>query len=407
MKFSHYYQRLSQLVFIATSLFITPAFADKPQATTHSAYETVKYVPEYSEAELAQLLAPIALYPDVILSYTLIASTYPEEIAEATHWVAHNKHLTAYQLKHHAKNQYWHESVKALVSFPQILNQLRYDSQWTKQLATAFLYNEEGVLNSVQLLRKKADYSGSLAKLDYLNVERHHGIIVIALPSSNRIRIPYYNTHKVYGKWHWAHHQPVNFHKPKYFSRHRGHFYWSNATYIGAYSLFSTFNWFNHQVVIYKDSKSFKNQQYNNQRRGNNYGYHWKKNRAQYSSNKRKLTHGYNRYAQEGRSYQQRNNYRNNYSNHGYKGFQNKRTWSDTKHINQQRSIKKTTQLNNQHVKKIKYKNKVKGRQQPITHSAAQKFVKNSHFKKNKNSIKQRTHNHRNSRLSKLERKSG
>lgn len=43
--------------------------------------------------ELDQLVAPIALYPDTLLSQALIASTYPLEVVEAERWAKQNKNL--------------------------------------------------------------------------------------------------------------------------------------------------------------------------------------------------------------------------------------------------------------------------------------------------------------------------
>ena len=37
----------------------------------------------FTDAELQQMLAPIALYPDSVLTHILIATTYPLEVVQA------------------------------------------------------------------------------------------------------------------------------------------------------------------------------------------------------------------------------------------------------------------------------------------------------------------------------------
>ena len=44
----------------------------------------------FRQEELDQMLAPIALYPDELLSQVLIAATYPLEVVEAARWIQAN-----------------------------------------------------------------------------------------------------------------------------------------------------------------------------------------------------------------------------------------------------------------------------------------------------------------------------
>jgi hypothetical protein len=46
--------------------------------------------PTFSEAELDQMMAPIALYPDSLLAQILMATTYPADVAEAVEWSKNN-----------------------------------------------------------------------------------------------------------------------------------------------------------------------------------------------------------------------------------------------------------------------------------------------------------------------------
>ena len=51
--------------------------------------------PVFSQQELDQMLAPVALYPDSLLTLVLTASTYPLEVVQAAHWSS--EHLTICQ----------------------------------------------------------------------------------------------------------------------------------------------------------------------------------------------------------------------------------------------------------------------------------------------------------------------
>src|SRR5271169_1753851 len=71
-----------------------------------------------SADDLANLLAPIALYPDALLSQVLVASTYPLEVVEAQQWLRQNGFLHNRELMAAAQLQNWDPSVQALVAFP-------------------------------------------------------------------------------------------------------------------------------------------------------------------------------------------------------------------------------------------------------------------------------------------------
>src|SRR5262245_3860576 len=93
----------------------------------------------FSRAQLDSLVAPIALYPDPLLSQVLAASTYPLEIVEAAQWLRQNPSLTGTALQDAAKLQDWDPSVQALVVFPDVLQRLSDNIRWTTDLGNAFL----------------------------------------------------------------------------------------------------------------------------------------------------------------------------------------------------------------------------------------------------------------------------
>jgi hypothetical protein len=107
-------------------------------------------------------VAPLALYPDPVLSQVLVASTYPLEVVEANQWLQQNRALTGTALMDAAKQQNWDASVQALVAFPDVLARLNQDVRWTTDLGNAFLGQQKEVMAAVQRLRARAVANGKL-----------------------------------------------------------------------------------------------------------------------------------------------------------------------------------------------------------------------------------------------------
>ena len=90
-------------------------------------------------AELDQLVAPIALYPDPLLSEVLIASTYPLEVVQADRWAKSNSSLKGEALTAALAKQGWDDSVKALAQVPNVLTMMADQLDWTQKLGDAVL----------------------------------------------------------------------------------------------------------------------------------------------------------------------------------------------------------------------------------------------------------------------------
>src|SRR4051794_27105384 len=116
----------------------------------------------FSPAELDQILAPIALYPDPLLSQILMASGYPLEIVEAARWSKANPNLKGDAAVNAVKDKEWDTSVKSLVAFPDVLKQLNEHLDWTQKLGDAMISQEADVADSIQRLRGKASAAGNL-----------------------------------------------------------------------------------------------------------------------------------------------------------------------------------------------------------------------------------------------------
>ena len=116
----------------------------------------------FKQEELDQLVAPIALYPDSLLTQMLMASTYPLEVVQADRWTKQNKDMKGDALAKALEAQPWDPSVKSLVNFPQVLAMMSEKIDWTQKLGDAFLAQQKDVMDTVQKLRLKAQGEGNL-----------------------------------------------------------------------------------------------------------------------------------------------------------------------------------------------------------------------------------------------------
>jgi hypothetical protein len=205
----------------------------------------------FSDAELAQMLAPIALYPDSLLTHILIAATYPIEIIEAHRWLIKNEGVSSEVAARSVEDFNWDASIKALVPFERILTRLSENLTWTQQLGDAFLQDESRLLESIQLLRQKAARAGNLKKMDNMDVSYEENNIVIEPIEKEIVYIPYYDTRRVYGIWHSVSYPPVYWqpHHSMYVSDNRP-FYWHSGIHISFNYFFSAFHWHNRHVVV-------------------------------------------------------------------------------------------------------------------------------------------------------------
>lgn len=216
-------------------------------STGGNSYAQDEEVEEFSKAELDQILAPIALYPDTLLSHILIAATYPLEVIQAERWSKENDGLEGDAALTAVEAKDWDPSVKALAAFPTILEKMSEDLGWTQKIGDAFLQDEELVLASVQDLRQRAYDEGSLKHLDHFEVvEDEDNNIVIESKEKEVVYVPYYDTRVVYGNWWWHDYPPV------YWSGfHTGiSFYWGPRIFVGTGIYFSSFHWRNRHVVV-------------------------------------------------------------------------------------------------------------------------------------------------------------
>ena len=156
-----------------------------------------------SAHDLANLVAPIALYPDALLGQVLVACTYPLEVVEAQQWLQQNSTLPNRELLEAAQQQNWDPSVQALVAFPGVLALLNRNVRWTTDLGNAFLAQQADVMRAVQNLRAQAQESGQLVSTPQLSVNTEvqgdHSAIEIQPANPQIIYVPSYNPSIVWG----------------------------------------------------------------------------------------------------------------------------------------------------------------------------------------------------------------
>jgi len=213
----------------------------------------------FTAAELEQMLAPIALYPDALLTHILIATTYPIEVVDAERWLSQNSQLNTEQLADAAEDKDWDASVKALLPFPNILKKLSEDLYWMRNLGDAFLQDEAQVLASVQILRQQADQTGNLESMSNVRVVRETKTIIIEPRQPDIIYVPYYDTRVVYGHWRWSHYPPVFWHQPVHYVSHQGPYYWHNPVHLSIGLFFGAVHWNNRHVIVHhRKSRYYK-----------------------------------------------------------------------------------------------------------------------------------------------------
>jgi hypothetical protein len=167
-----------------------------------------------TQAELAQLLAPVALYPDEVVSQILMASTYPLEVVQADRWVQGNKGLKGEALTKALEKESWDASVKALVNFPSVLSAMSQKLELTTKIGDAFLSQQKDVMETIQLLRRKAQETGNLKSTKEQKVIVEKETIIIKPADPQVVYVPTYSTTVVYGTWMYPAYPPAYYYPP-------------------------------------------------------------------------------------------------------------------------------------------------------------------------------------------------
>jgi hypothetical protein len=249
--------RLRRLLFaiaLAVPVIASAQSADKP----------------FSNEQLDQMLAQIALYPDSLLSQVMMAATYPDEFQQAYQWSKAHPDAKGDDAVKQVESNNWDPSVASMVAFPEVLITLGEKPDYVKNLGDAFLAQPEDMMDSVQRLRAAAQKAGNLKSNEQINVSTEPmaapattttvvqgapaptQVIVIEPAQPSVVYVPSYNPTMVYGPW-WYPSAP-----PYYYPPPMG-YWWSHPVATGvawgvgigvSNALWGGFGWHNHDVNI-------------------------------------------------------------------------------------------------------------------------------------------------------------
>jgi len=209
-------RELTAIFCIAVLLPASPAAAAQSQQAASS--DQAALLPA---DQLDSLVAPIALYPDPMLSQVLVASTYPLEVIQLQQWLAQNKGLNEKQLADAVKKQDWDPSIQGLAALPDVVKLLAENIKWTTDLGNAFLAQQSDVMDAVQRMRKKAKDAGNLKSSEQQKVEtktvESQQVIVIEQANPQVVYVPSYNPTVVYGAPVYAY-PPIAYPPPGYYA---------------------------------------------------------------------------------------------------------------------------------------------------------------------------------------------
>ena len=169
-----------------------PAAAEPPQPV--AAADVTR---TWSAEELEHLLAPIALYPDPVLSQVLIAATNPQEVLDSGNWLLQNTSLKGKALDEAAAAAGFTPPIRALVQFPETVDMLCMELDWTTELGEAFVADQKGVLDAIQRLRRQAMEVGNLKSSPQMEVvtEQQEGedVVVLKPAEPQVVYVPQYD----------------------------------------------------------------------------------------------------------------------------------------------------------------------------------------------------------------------
>jgi hypothetical protein len=173
--------------------------------------------------QLDALVAPVALYPDPLLTQVLVASTYPLEIIQLQQWIQKNSSLTGDALTNAVQKQDWDPSIQAMSVFPELVKRLADDIKWTTDLGNAFLAQQSDVMGAVQRMRMKAEAAGNLKSNEQMKVETKvvetKTVVVIQPANPQVVYVPTYNPVVVYGPPVYMYpYPPIYYPPPSYYA---------------------------------------------------------------------------------------------------------------------------------------------------------------------------------------------
>lgn len=155
--------------------------------------------PLYTQDDLKDLAAPVALYPDALLAQILIAATAPLDVVMADRWLDENADMEPADVEDAVADETWDPSVKALMVFPTVIGAMADDPDWTQDLGDAFVVQQSDLLDAVQDLRAEAQAAGNLESNEAQNVVVDEDDAIVIEPAQpDVVYVPTYDPNVVY-----------------------------------------------------------------------------------------------------------------------------------------------------------------------------------------------------------------
>jgi hypothetical protein len=196
----------------------TPLYAQEAQQQAAQPEQAAAKIPN---DQLDALVAPIALYPDPLLSQVLVASTYPLEIIQLQQWLAQHPDLKDQALTDAVEAQDWDPSIQSMAVLPDAVKQLAENIKWTTDLGNAFLAQQSDVMDAVQRMRTKAMDAGNLKSTEQQQVETKvvetKTVVIIQQADPQIVYVPSYSPVVVYGPPVYPY-PPIVYPPPSYYA---------------------------------------------------------------------------------------------------------------------------------------------------------------------------------------------
>jgi hypothetical protein len=214
-------------------------------ATRAAAQEDAPPIALASAEDLAEIVGPIALYPDDLVALVLPASTYPLQVVQAARLLEDRKSNPGLQ-----PSDDWDDSVVALLNYPEVVALLNDDLDWTYDLGAAVLNQRADVLDAIQSFRDRAYAAGNLRSDDRQTVSRDDGAIAIKPADPQVIYVPYYEPERVviYQTAPVYHYYPWRY--PVYYYPYPAGYVFETGFFWGVRSWFSV-GWNTHYLHVY------------------------------------------------------------------------------------------------------------------------------------------------------------
>lgn len=190
-----------RLFLVLAILSVAPQLQAQTAGSTTE--ETSSEIPNeelLTQAELENLVAPVALYPDTLLIQILVASTQPMEIIKSDRLLAENESMDPDALKAAIEAEEYDPSVEVLATaFPDVTADMATHIEWTETIGDAMLAQSDDVMAAVQTMRSQAVNSGALTSGEEQLVQVTENESVIIEPSDpNVVYVPQYDPQVVY-----------------------------------------------------------------------------------------------------------------------------------------------------------------------------------------------------------------